>query len=193
MAQYTQQQLVSCFQDGDIDAHLARGGRHLAANQTSADDDQRLARMQGLAQGLAVGQVPQGMDACQVATGNCHPPRAGAGGQQQPVVSQRRAGFELDLAIGHIQAAHPPSQLQVQVGRFVPGGVQDRRRLWLLALQYRLGQGGAVVSVPRFVADQMDAPAVALGTQGARSRRAGQAGTDDGNGFDHGARYPALK
>ena len=71
-----------------VGAALARGGGELGADPAGADHDHPAVGVEALAQGVAVGERAQVVDAVEVGAGDRDPARLGPGRQQQPVVAE---------------------------------------------------------------------------------------------------------
>ena len=95
--------------DGDVQAALPGRGGDLRPDPAGADDDQPAARVEALAQRVAVGERPQQWTPVEVGAGEVQPPRLGAGGQQQPVVAEPLAAVQRELPGARVERRSPPS------------------------------------------------------------------------------------
>lgn len=172
------------FDDGDLGAVAAGGGRDLQADPPRARDDQMAVvaaeRREHLAQPVGVGEAAQMVDACQLGAGDVQAARLGAGGQQQLVVVQDGAVAEAYGLGVAVDGDHGLAEVQFDVGPGVPGGFMDEDAVaLLLARQIALGQGWPLIRVVAFVTDEDHAAGEPFGAEGLGGLGSGKSTTDD--------------
>ena len=182
-------QAVGRFQHRHRLALLARGGRDFEADETAADDDHALRRLQRGGDGLRIRQRTQAEDAIEVGTNQRQGAQARAGAQRQAVVGQGRAVGKRELLRRAVYRRHTGADVQRDAFlRHQFRRAHDQLRLLGVAQQVALRQRGAVVGAAGLVAEQGDRTFVALGAQGLGDGESRQPGTDD----DHTAHRPGA-
>lgn len=162
---------------GHVGAVGAGRGGHLAADPAGADDHHPGTVGQLLPQGQGVVEGAQHVHAGAVEARQGA--RAGAGGQQQAVVSVFHSVGVDDHVVGRAQGGDGGVAAQCDAVLAVVARFPDPVRFVPLAEQDALGERGQFVGVVAFLPEQGDVSVEPLFTQGCRGRRAGQSGADD--------------
>jgi hypothetical protein len=189
-AQYPAERDRVRLDHGDLDAQVAGGGRHLGADEATADHDEPATADQVAAQRDRVVQCAQGVHPAEVRAGQG--PRPRAGGHHDAVGRHIPPRRQHDGGAATIQPGRrfPETPLQIEI-RVV--GRRQREVVHVdLAGQELLRERRAVVGEPVLRPDHHDPPVVALLPQGARGAEPGERAADDRDGAHQAAASTAA-
>ena len=146
-----------------VHPEAAQAGRHLAADETGADDDGAPRGGRVLAQRHALVERAQHPNALEVGKRR-NAPRHQPGGDDEFVVAEHRSVVERHRLLGRIETGGGRAQSQGDVLLVVPLARFEGHVVDLFA-QHLLGQRRTVVGQMHLVADDRDAPGVFRPTQ----------------------------
>ena len=144
---------------GHLDAELSQRGRHLAADESHADDDRAPASRRLLLDRVALGHRAQVVDPGQAGPGNREPPVPPSGGDQDLLVGEFLARVQGHRVRGGIDGHHAGAAAELDIVAGVPVGRPDVPAVEiLLGPQVGLGQRRTAEGDARFPADEHDRP-----------------------------------
>ena len=185
-----QQDRVAVEHD-DLSTPAERRGRHLGAEEATAEDADPASGLQPLAQPVAVGQGADVVDPVPLDAGQ--PARPATGGEHDEVGGDRAAvGEEHRTDVGG-DPLHRAAGPQGDVLSFAPGRVEQPEAVVPALAESLLGQVRALVRAGRLVTDDDDGTGKAATAQRAGGGGGDVAGADDDeSGFSHGAQLASA-
>src|SRR5207244_3680758 len=178
--EHSLQRQVPAVEHVDLQAGGAKGGGHLASDESRADHDGPGALESTSTDAIGILAGSQVEHPVQIPTGDVEPAVPRPGGDEEAVVANALAGLEFDLPRTGMDATRPEAKSEFDVVLEVPlERAQDRVVERRLAAQVRLREGWALVGRMRLGPDQDDLRVGAVFAERSGGSAAGQVRTDD--------------